>query len=669
MINTTVLFYNVGLNEKNLAYNWNTLSRILAAGIITDNGQAYELHLTALPFGQVFNISQEVYDKVKTATYIVIENTDPEKPNATPDARACFINNFLQLANGNWSVSYTIDDWSSFYLNPDSPYNIYIDGFTERANVPLISLANSVTILNTRQTPLTGKTNENLIKTFFNSDLAYLGVDRDLPDGWKCRLYSIDIPKSNGISHNGANGHGYICDYSVKDNTIRLIDRQNSNLYITLFDESGIDVPIFYRAASSIFQATDGEIDINDGAQTFTRSKSFTINDPDDSTILKIMTFNFLPTIDGKDNNNNIVPYWSVSQNYTNIFQIKTLAEIYPSKAHYQNANLKVLFIDYDYSRLLDFADIYVREELSTVYFKAPSISILSTLFAFDLPNAIKAEKSPITKLTNLNQYYLNSLYSYIDESRQIKIKFLTAELIIPSARLFANSKIYVCISGDLETLIIKYYDGGEVPLTYRSNELAGTGQNTGYFDLVHVRDFKAYKNAKITGAAAVAASAVGSITALGTSIASGNVAGVIGALSGGIGGTVAGVQKLQGLTPAQVSPASGDFTLTQIISDNLDINKLLIEISQPAPENFISFIKDLEENGAAVAMAFDEYIDKCQMQAFNAVKMATMDVTGAPQQICRRIEEMFLSGVTLWTATDVGNKKVINYPLVTVPA
>ena len=97
MINTTITFYNVGLSDKNLAYDWDALNRILAAGLITDNGQAYELHLTALPFGQVFNISQDVYDIVKTATYILIENTDPEKPNATPDARGCFINNFLQL--------------------------------------------------------------------------------------------------------------------------------------------------------------------------------------------------------------------------------------------------------------------------------------------------------------------------------------------------------------------------------------------------------------------------------------------------------------------------------------------------------------------------------------------------------------------------------------------
>lgn len=679
MINTTITFYNVGLSDKNLAYDWDALNRILAAGLITDNGQAYELHLTALPFGQVFNISQDVYDIVKTATYILIENTDPEKPNATPDARGCFINNFLQLANGNWSVSYTIDDWASYYLNPYSPYNIHIDGYTERANVPLIEYKNQKYVINTKQTPLTGRTQPNLIKRFYYSDLQILGVGRTLPAGWKCQIYSIDIPKYNGNSTDGAVSHGYITDYHIKSNEFRLIERLNSNLYLRVFDENGKSVAVVHNdAGTNKFFSEELFVNISDQTITDRQNYVFDVYDPDDSTIIKIMTFDeFIPCIDGLDASGNLKPYWSAqTSGLTNIFEIKTIGEVMPQYASYTGADRKILYVN---KRLTyhNTADIFVRIRPNVTpelvdYHKAVGFSILSTTFLFDLPKVDLYEDSEIIKQTNYADYLLYSLYRYIDEYRKVKIRFLTAELELPQAQFVKGNKIYVGFSGDLETVYIKYTT--TLPISYKSNDLTATGQNTAYFDLVHVRDFKAYKNAKISGAAGIAASIVGGLVSFGTSaasVAAGNAAGyagMIGSLAGGSGNIVSTFQKLQGLTPSQQSPANGDYTLTQIITDNVSINKLLVEISTPAPEMSRAILRDMEENGAGVAMAFDEYIEHCQMQAFNAIKMSVIDVTGAPQQICRRIEEMFLTGVTLWTSTDVGNKQVINYPIISLP-
>lgn len=51
-------------------------------------------------------------------------------------------------------------------------------------------------------------------------------------------------------------------------------------------------------------------------------------------------------------------------------------------------------------------------------------------------------------------------------------------------------------------------------------------------------------------------------------------------------------------------------------------------------------------------------------MQAYNAVKTGDLDVQGVPDNVAKNIKFAFENGVTLWTATNVGNKDVINYPI-----
>ena len=642
MINTTITFYNVGLSDKNLAYDWDALNRILAAGLITDNGQAYELHLTALPFGQVFNISQDVYDIVKTATYILIENTDPEKPNATPDARGCFINNFLQLANGNWSVSYTIDDWASYYLNPYSPYNIHIDGFTERANVPLIKEVTGNVGKFTAELPLTEEQAENgTIK--INKVLGQKVQGRTLPDGYFCAVYFIEQPRIKGNPID-ATAHGTVLDVDSITGNVRQIDRLNSNLYFAIYNNNGMNCRL-----SAVINTDPGNI------IEVQKANVYHYTQVDDSSIQKIMYFTFLPAND---------TYYTLENN----------GEI---RLHLPDNSWTS-----EFSILFTCADIIHVDEYkigpgqSSKYgwYFGLKIENWTPAESCLISTIIKGQNSPFIKSNVINDYYNNSLYQYIDEARKVTIRYLTAEITIPVQFLHETASIFMTFSGDGETVILKYIDP-DLPSILKSNKNAANGQNIDFFDLVHVRDYKAYKNAKITGAAGIAASTIGSIVGFATSTASvakGNIAGVsgmVGAISGGATGLISNIQKLQRLTPMQQSPANGDKTLTDMLKDVPAIDCCFyIEEITDAPATYQNKIKYLEENGAGVAMAFNEYIDKCQMQAFNAIKMSVIDVTGAPQQICRRIEETFLSGVTLWTSTDVGNKRVINYPLISLP-
>lgn len=628
MITTTVRFYNVGLSEKNLPYNYAALLNILAAGEIKSSGQGYVLHLSALPFGAVFNISQEVYAVVKSATYLKITNVDLEDPNATPDVRFAFINNFLQIANGNFSVAYTIDDWTSFYLYPESPYNIHIDGLIERANVPLIRDEDVFTVFGQG---LNGK-----IKNVAKTETKNVNLTRGgwhgwaLPDGYKCAVYFITDPKYNGTASDaGYNAHGTLLDFDVKTGNYRSLPRNNSCIYYMVFDPNGYNLGVYSK-----FGANDAYIEI-------IPPRIYTIDDANDSTIDKIMYFDFIPTDDPQRWDNGFQP---IIYNGTAVFGIVAAGGT----------------IDNDLKQVL--ADII---NVNNVYGKALRIRAFApVLESAANPFALICNGTTITRPTSAIGAFVNSLYRNIDEFRAIRVKYLTAELEIPSYLLFTDTKFYVCFSGDAETVVLKMYSNTLAQYaSYKisqTNIESATGQNTNYFDLTLVRDFKAYKNAKITGAAGIAATAVGSVTALGTSIASGNVAGIVGALSGGAQGIISGIQKLQGLTPSKQSPASGDKTLNDITNDGDNI--LYCQISYSELDDAI--IHDFEENGVAVNVAFIDYYSLCQMQAFNALKMAVIDVTGAPQQITRRIEETFLNGVTLWTATDVGNKRVVNYPL-----
>ena len=664
MINAEITFYNVGLSDKNLPYNRTALVNILAAGVIKNGGQTYKLRLTDLAFGTPINIDEATYQIVASATYIEIYTKDENNQN--DQYRYCFINNFLRLANGNWAVSYTIDDWTSFYIGgqsgTSSPYIIHIDGFTERANVPLIEKPTPAVggnyIFRSNKIPLTGKRDANNggIKKYFKESLnrdqkTYDNVmyTTGLPLGYICAVYFISAPKYNGNPSIYANAHGLLYDHNIAGDKPKAIERLNSNTYCMVFK------PVQFGSLTEL-----RNIKVKDAhGETVIAANQFSITDPDDDTIEKIMYFDFIPSPD-------------------------------ISGGRYYNHEEDCFYIisSQSSSYHIELADIFHYS--GNTYYQAVKMLYFSPLQEADITvNVPVWQGINFTKKATYQDYIDSSLYQYIQESVSLKVKYLTAELEIPIDILFGwlfdeeiqplgrylQSKILVSYSGDGETLVLRYKVRSakttnepagmtaELKQQINKDERSATAQNINYFDLVMARDFKAYKNSKITGAAGIAATTVGSVVALGSSITTGNVAGMYGALSGGATGILSGVQKLQGLTPYKQSPANGDITLTKMTND---VNHVIFEIEEDLPNVKKARIKYLEENGALVSMPFDEYMNTCQMEAFNAIKMANVDVSGAPQQIARRIEEALLSGVTLWTATDVGNKKVINYPLET---
>lgn len=634
MKTSLIKFYAVGLNEQNLAFNLTAFNNILRAGRFLQGNVERSITLNQpVAFGAPFQISAQYYYIFKKATYLLIQNTVDNHTYS----RYAFINNFLELANGNYSVSYTLDDYTNYILHAsDLGVSPHIDGFTERANVPLIKKVGNNYQLSTREKPLTGTIGENgQYKKVYNCvDRSYNIYGQSLPAGYTCAVYFISAPKVNGNPID-ANAHGTVFDENVTNETARRINRNNSNIYYMIFDNNGLSVrTLRYRTDNNNYQIEN-------------RAGALSIYSADDSTIEKIMYFDYLPE--------------SVVATPGYGFQ-----QIEGSWAIVLGPNPYDLWkkVSADIGTSIFYGDpLYPSEPL---HVKALAISGFACVRKFEMPTdtALKFENSNITKATQYNNYIANSLYQYINEVCKYKIVAYTTEIDFPIEKLFANTNLYLGYSGDGETIILKYYST-DLTTPEKSNRNASTGQNINYFDLVQVRDFKAYKNAKITGAAGIAATAVGSVVALGSSIATGNVAGVVGALSGGAQGIISGVQKLQGLTPQQQSPANGDFTLTQMLNDingdKTPIVSLIIETY--LPEQLRAKIIDLEENGAAVSMPFDEYINNCQMEAYNAVKCAYMDITGIPQQAARRIADAFISGLTLWTATDVGNKKVINYP------
>ena len=698
MKTSTIYFYAVGLNEKNYAFDKTAFTRILSNGAFLDGDEERAVVLSQpLAFGSPFQISVENYEIFKSATYILILNTDTEKE--TEQGRYAFINNFLELANGNYSVSYSLDDYTNYILYAsEMGVSPHIDGFTERANIPLIEKSGNNYIVKTSKFRLQGRAPDNLRKEFFyNSTYGHVGFSKcDLPTGWTCAVYSIPIPKNNGVSVEGANAHGYITDFTARDNAYRSIRRENSNLYIKVFDENGNSIPFFYKDENDNIKqllpygslSIEGEYQIINNSQEHKiqrnpdRDNYISLYEPDDATIEKIMYFPFIPCIDAYDTAGNLYANYfghnSISgYSVTNVFTVKTMAEIDPSLSSYTGADLKAIMVNMPIDNT-NSADICVKEDkgtqpLQTCYFKAVAVRNFAPLFWTELPQDVEAEDDVFQKQITLNNYYLFSAYDLIDETRKIKVKFLSTELEIPCEIFNRDAKIYITFSGDLETVVLKYYSAS-LAQTFRSNSISATGQNTAYFDLVQVRDFKAYKNAKITAAASVVSSVVGGVGGVATGLKTGNIFGAVGGVVGGVGGVIGGLQKLEQLTPAQLSPANFDFTLSEILSDTVNLNlnilyNVIFEISNPAPSAYLSFIRYLEENGAAVSMPYDEFMANCQMSVYNALKMEYVEITGIPQQAARRIADLLVSGVTLWTGSNVGNKKVINYPVETFGA
>ena len=662
MKSTRITFYKVGLNERNFAWDLTAFNNILAAGAYANAAGGVVVLSQPLAFGSVFNISFENYQTYKNATYLKIENTI----DGTTETRFAFINNFLELANGNYSISYTLDDWANYILNEIAGNNYHIDGFIDYANVK-VGMANANVGYFLSQPYFTGaRQSHSDLKILnrakmgtpgefatVNADATYL-TGTALPNAKDiCAVYFLNSINYNGAPSSRRSMFGTINDIDVEnlsgDNITlnyiktaeRKIPRQNSNIVFRVFKYDALtDSYSAYSLVMTVdnqLQAVggyDGEFDPTD------------LYAPNDATIQKIMYFEgwapFETTaetgFDFKTFRRRTATGWETVSEYC-LFNVNDSIKSYCADIGASVVNVEQVNETYHY-----YFGLWIPDFTPLMVSKTPKL--ISPI----LPNY-----SEFTPLVNYGQYLSESLYSNLSQFNSIKFKYLTAELTAPGMVLQGSTLLFAGLSGDGESCYLKL--ARTIGQDSYNKEFA-TGQNINYFDPTVLADFRTYKNAKITGAASIAATTAGALVSLGSSVATGNVAGMVGALSGGLSGVMGNIKALEGLTPAQQSPANGDQTLT-IIGDLSAIYGEVIKTMLVLDK--IEF-KDAEENGVACFFDWKTYRDTQRCQAFNAIRCAAMEITGIPAQAARRIIETFMSGVTLWTSTDVGNKRQINY-------
>lgn len=618
MKTTQITFYKVGLNETNFAYNAASFFNILNAGFLG------VVDLTApLAFGQPFNISTDDFFNYRNATYIRITNI---YDNNEFEDRHAFINNFLELANGNFAVSYELDDWANFYLSGKYP-NIEFDGFTERANVPL--LKNGKIDLTLAAENEREKHND-VIKY---DELNYENLDGEiLPSGFICRVYFLGSSKFDG-NPSTLIATGDIQDFDAKSENIRYFDRLTSNMVFMVFKPNKNNVTTVVN---------EGTVNNYTLIQT---GGYFRLDDSVSDNVNKYLDFNFIPV---KYNDGVKLPIFlqnvQIGDNYYD-YAIRVPGIATDPVISEDVAKNQMLDIHYGGA--------------ANQYSHGIRVPIFAPLVRFSITTTELLQDKEFDKKNNYADYLENSLYKATSEAVQIKIIYRQSEIVLPANEITGETYFVAGVSGDGETVFVK-------PVNLKNqksaNALAATAQNTNIGDVAISIDYRSYKNAKITGTASVIASTAGAVVGLASSVATGNVAGVVGSLSGGAQGLIAGQQRLQGLTPVRQNGSAGDITITEIT----DGYKIFATFTRTGGAQGKAEIKQLERNGVATTIDFAEYLRTCQMQAYNAVKCAYMDIHNIPQQAARRISETLVAGVTLWTAVDVGNKDVINYQLET---
>lgn len=627
MKTTQITFYKVGLNETNFAYNAASFFNILNAGFLG------VVDLTApLAFGQPFNISTDDFFNYRNATYIRITNI---YDNNEFEDRHAFINNFLELANGNFAVSYELDDWANFYLSGKYP-NIEFDGFTERANVPLLKdgkIDLTLAAENEREK------HNDVIKFYeLSKNDIYNQSGESLPAGFKCRVYFLNQATLRGaplVFDGRASGRGSVDNYDLAEELIEELPRQNSIMAFVVIDSNGSTVPVVQKDTDGYTLIHNATVGFEDIGTT--------------SNVNKYIDFDFLPV---RYSDNNPILLENIAAGTLQLNYAVRLPGIRTDPVDSEQI-LKQKMADVAVGYYVE--EHYIQGVLLEKFAPVVSFNINDTL---DVANELRQDAN-FVKATTYNDYINKSLYSATSEAVTISVKVWQAQMDIPANEITDQTQFYAGISGDGETVYIKVKGlKNQEP----NNVLTASAQNDNLGEIGISQDYRAYKNAKITGTASVIASTAGAVVGLASSVATGNVAGVVGSLAGGAQGLIAGQQRLQGLTPIKQNGGAGDITITQIA----DGNKIYITITRTAGAQGKAEIKQLERYGVATTIDFAEYLRNCQMQAYNAVKCAYMGIHNIPQQAARRISETLVAGVTLWTAVDVGNKDVINYQLET---
>ena len=421
-----ITFYAVGLNETNFAFNTTAFNSILTNGVIKENGNPRVLTLgQPLAFGTPFNITAEEYAIYKSATYIKIVNT---YTSSMIETRYAFINNFMELANGNYSVAYTLDDYTNYILCNITGSQPHIDGFTERANVPLYKKTGNVVKSNFAFPFTESKATESGQKYYKKMSLD-LETYTELPLGYTCLIYLVSKPKFKGVAQDSS-AHGTIYYYNIETGIQNALTRINSNTYIMIFDNHGYNVPLLGRSGT----ATPVTYTV------ITSGGNFQAKDITSDTIEKVLYYgNKCPTILG--NRFATVTYTDDGREYAEPCLIAS--------------GTTEAFYKFYITDIADNGNISAPDKRR--YLFGLSFSDFSPVKSAQLPAEPYFQDSEITLQNNYDNYIAKSLYQYIDEVNTLKIKYLTTEITTPKAHISANQsqKVYISLSGDASTIII----------------------------------------------------------------------------------------------------------------------------------------------------------------------------------------------------------------------
>lgn len=602
MKTSKITFYKVGLNDSNWAYDSAAFTRILNAGRLGSE----ETLAQPLAFGQPFNISVFEYETYKTATYLKIVNTTTrQNGDAVTVTRYGFINNMLEMANGNYAVSYSLDDWANFILSGE--YTPEIDAMTERASIPLYKGGKLDLSLAGGSTYKINGLKKEVIKYGLGSIPTPVAPRGTFTGLYKCKLIFFEKQYFNGVESESVFSGSYTCA-DVDLGSGETVGRFNSSIAFLIFSNS----------------ANGAVAEMKIGERTIIPGRAFKESAINNKGIAKIIDLPYIP------------------EQYGFTYDITTgtvtLNEsLYPETDH-------------------AWADVVELKQTdgSIKYYKAPRIIDFAPYVRAEVSDAVKGiQNEPMPKPTEYAP--LNSFYKYTSAYRKITFKYLSAEIEIAAEALKIGSEIYAGLSAVGDSVYLKF--------KYLSDKLkaidddAATASNTGLTNLYAYKDYKSYKNALITGSAQLSAGGIGTVGGIIGGVASGNYAGAIQTAIAGAGNVVATVRNLELLNPKKVNSAAIDSSMASVLEQNM----LKVVIETPPEPQATALLTELDRVGIDITMDLNTYLTDCRLEAFNAIKCSYCEIHGLNQQAARRIADAFVAGVTLWTSSDVGNKRQVN--------
>lgn len=628
MIKSFITFYKTGLNGNNWAYDKAALTSILASA-----GLAPVLALTrVLSFGTPFEITDEQYALYKTATYIKIENTDDA--SGTTITRYARIQNFLSIYTGGYTVAYTLDDWANYVLNADE-FNAHIDGFVTHANLKLAT-TNAVgnNIYNFDRSY--GEFKDRLTVTEQNApDLTYASLTngRILADGFMCALIKYKQPLYLGAE--------------VKEKTYARTVIYEKTKTINALGYYAVQI-IHYDATFNRYETARISSETSSGDKTILSNIGQWR--PDSDNIEQITYLPFFPTV---------APQTPADPG---LF-LDEITDSAGAVTNYEIIYNNNLGTQIDLLKKYELYDVSGKttEGTTSNIFSIDVGLVFSTEYTLAVGELIKnltkkpyINGSTFTKYNDFTTYYGTSRYRGSSEYMRVVFGYQSAEIEVSPAALKVGMTVTCGLSPDLTSAYVKLNNANQAiaPLNTAISEnlnilLPPIGYNR-----------ESERNAKLTGYLSGATGILSGAGGLIGGLATGNPGLIAGAAQSAIQG-VNTLYKTSILKTLTNMPASRDTFAVEILQKE----RLYIAVNYPADYADEVILRQYEYTGIDTLYEINEYLEKEKCQAFNFIQCdQSIEIHGIPEEPAQRIAAALIQGVTLWTSSDVGNKKQINY-------